>query len=72
MRLSSLLFFSVGANLSASWLQSSKVQTEKRRERWSEGGWRAMCVEEEEEGWRGGAGKDKIDGGGGGRSYGQQ
>lgn len=54
----------MGANLSASWLQSSKVQTEKRRERWSEGGWRAMCVEEVE-GWRGGgAGKDKIDKGG--------
>lgn len=56
----------MGANLSASWLQSSKkVQMEKRRERWSEGGWRAMCVEEVEgERWRGGCkGKDKIDGG---------
>lgn len=28
------------------------------RERWSEGGWRAMCVEEEGERWC--KGKDKI------------
>ena len=72
MRLSSFLFssffFPVGANLSASWLQSSKrVQTEKRREieRWSEGGWRAMCVEEER--WcDGGVQRERQDRRGGG------
>lgn len=79
VRLSSFLFFffPVGANLSASWLQSSKkVQTEKRRERDGVREDGELCVEEGERWCGGGMQRKRQERRGGkeneGRSYGQQ